>query len=406
MALWRNLPEELLDGLFFTRKASGMTRQEIKVAPVMEEGEGRIVLFRPNVPKKAVEYISRVLESRWIGQGPRVDEFEKKFEASFGGGHTAISCGSGTDALHLAYLLAGVKSGDEVICTVFTCTASNLPALYIGATPIFADIVPSTLNIDPAHVRSLITSKTKAIVFVDYGGLPADLDELVKISQEFNIPLIEDAAHALGAKHNDRSIGSISDYTIFSFQAIKHITTGDGGMLMIKDPAKVEEAKRLRWFGIDRNSKFHGIWENDIHEVGFKYQMNDIAAAMGLAALEEFDETLKFRKLLLSTYVNELQGVENLEIVGAPVTDDHAAWLFTVLVPDAKALRDFLFTKDIESGQVHFRNDRYTLFGGRKTVLPNMDNVESRYLVLPLHTHMVESDVIRITRLIREFLGN
>jgi len=383
-----------------------MTRQEIKVAPVMEEGEGRIVLFRPNVPKKAIEYISEVLESRWIGQGPRVDEFEKKFEESFGGGHRAISCGSGTDALHLAYLLAGVKTGDEVICTVFTCTASNLPALYIGAVPVFADIVPSTLNIDSAHVRSLITSKTKAIVFVDYGGLPADLDELVKISQEFNIPLIEDAAHALGAKHNDRSIGSISDYTIFSFQAIKHITTGDGGMLTIKDPAKVEEAKRLRWFGIDRNSKFHGIWENDIHEVGFKYQMNDIAAAMGLAALEEFDETLKFRKLLLSTYVNELQGVENLEIVGAPVTDDHAAWLFTVLVPDAKALRDFLFTKDIESGQVHFRNDRYTLFGGRKTVLPNMDNVESRYLVLPLHTHMVESDVIRITRLIREFLGN
>lgn len=383
-----------------------MTRQEIKVAPVMEEGDGRIVLFRPNVPKKAIEYISGVLESRWIGQGPRVDEFEKKFEASFGGGHTAISCGSGTDALHLAYLLAGVKSGDEVICTVFTCTASNLPALYIGATPIFADIVPSTLNIDPAHVRTLITSKTKAIVFVDYGGLPADLDELVKISQEFNIPLIEDAAHALGAKHNDRSIGSISDYTIFSFQAIKHITTGDGGMLMIKDPAKVEEAKRLRWFGIDRNSKFHGIWENDIHEVGFKYQMNDIAAAMGLAALEEFEETLKFRKLLLSTYVDELQGIENLEIVGAPVTDDHAAWLFTVLVPDAKSLRDFLFTKDIESGQVHFRNDRYSLFGGRKTVLPNMDNVESRYLVLPLHTHMVESDVTRITRLIREFLGN
>jgi len=247
-----------------------MARQEISVAPVMEEGEGRIVLFRPNVPKKAIEYIAEVLESRWIGQGPRVDEFEKKFEESFGGGHTAISCGSGTDALHLAYLLAGVKSGDEVICTVFTCTASNLPALYIGATPIFADIVPSTLNIDPAHVRSLITNKTKAIVFVDYGGLPAELDELVNISQEFNIPLIEDAAHALGARHNGRPIGSISDYTVFSFQAIKHITTGDGGMLMIKDPSKVEEAKRLRWFGIDRNSKFQGIWENDIHEIGFK----------------------------------------------------------------------------------------------------------------------------------------
>jgi perosamine synthetase len=379
-----------------------MTHQEIRVAPVMEEGEGRIVLFRPNVPKKVLEYISKVLESRWIGQGPRVDEFERKFEAKFGAGNTAISCGSGTDALHLAYLLAGVKPGDEVICTVFTCTASNLPALYIGATPIFADIVPSTLNIDPKHVRSLITKKTKAIVFVDYGGLPAELDELLAISKEFGIPLIEDAAHALGATFKNRPIGSISDYTIFSFQAIKHITTGDGGMLMIKDPAKVEEAKRLRWFGIDRNSKFHGIWENDIHEVGFKYQMNDIAAAMGLAALEEFDEVLQTRKSLLEAYVKGLADISDLEIVGGPISDNHAAWLFTVIVPDAKELRDFLFTKDIESGQVHFRNDRYTVFGRRKSNLPNMDSIESKYLVLPLHTHMTQEDVKRVCNAIRD----
>lgn len=380
-----------------------MTHQEIRVAPVMEEGEGRIVLFRPNVPKKGLEYIAKVLDSRWIGQGPRVDEFEKKFEESFGAGNAAISCGSGTDALHLAYLLAGVKPGDEVICTVFTCTASNLPALYIGATPIFADIVPSTLNIDPKHVRSLITKKTKAIVFVDYGGLPAELDELLAISKEFGIPLIEDAAHALGATFKNRPIGSISDYTIFSFQAIKHITTGDGGMLMIKDPAKVEEAKRLRWFGIDRNSKFHGIWENDIHEVGFKYQMNDIAAALGLAALEEFDEVLHTRKSLLAAYERGLSDITDLEIVGGPISDDHAAWLFTVIVPDAKELRDYLFTKDIESGQVHFRNDRYTLFGGRKNNLPNMDLVESKYLVLPLHTHMSINDVSRVCQEISNF---
>lgn len=382
-----------------------MTHQEIKVAPVMEEGEGRIVLFRPNVPKKALEYIAKVLESRWIGQGPRVDEFEQKFQSRFGGGDTAISCGSGTDALHLAYLLAGVKSGDEVICTVFTCTASNLPALYIGATPVFADIVPSTLNIDPKHVRSLVTEKTKAIVFVDYGGLPAELDELLVISKEFGIPLIEDAAHALGATYKSRPIGSISDYTIFSFQAIKHITTGDGGMLMIKDPAKVDEAKRLRWFGIDRNSKFHGIWENDIHEIGFKYQMNDIAAAMGLAALEEFDEALKTRKSLLEAYMNGLANIADLEIVGAPISDDHAAWLFTVIVPDAKELRDYLFTKNIESGQVHFRNDRYTLFGGRKNSLPNMDSVESKYLVLPLHTHMNIEDVEKVCQEIISFFS-
>lgn len=380
-----------------------MTRQEIRVAPVMEEGEGRIVLFRPNIPKKALEYIAQVLDSRWIGQGPRVDEFEGKFEEIFGEGNTAISCGSGTDALHLAYLLAGVKPGDEVICTVFTCTASNLPALYIGATPVFADILPHTLNIDPKHVRSLITRKTKAIVFVDYGGLPAELDDLLAISKEFGIPLIEDAAHALGATFKNRPIGSISDYTIFSFQAIKHITTGDGGMLMVKDPSKVEEAKRLRWFGIDRHSKFHGIWENDIHEVGFKYQMNDIAAAMGLAALEEFDEVLQTRRNLLSIYAKELADVTDLEIVGGPISDNHAAWLFTVIVPDAKVLRDYLFTRDIESGQVHFRNDRYTLFGGRNSNLPSMDSIESRYLVLPLHTHMSHSDVTRVCNAIKTF---
>ena len=373
-----------------------MKIQDIKVAAVMEEGAGRIVLFRPNIPKKALEYVAKVLESRWIGQGPRVDEFEQKFQSRFGGGDTAISCGSGTDALHLAYLLAGVKSGDEVICTVFTCTASNLPALYIGATPVFADIVPSTLNIDPKHVRSLITEKTKAIVFVDYGGLPAELDELLAISKEFGIPLIEDAAHALGATYKSRPVGSISDYTIFSFQAIKHITTGDGGMLMIKDPAKVEEAKRLRWFG---------IWENDIHEIGFKYQMNDIAAAMGLAGLEEFDEVLQTRKSLLEAYVNDLANIADLEIVGAPISDDHAAWLFTVIVPDAKELRDYLFTKNIESGQVHFRNDRYTLFGGRKSLLPNMDSVESKYLVLPLHTHMNIEDVEKVCQEITGFFS-
>jgi dTDP-4-amino-4,6-dideoxygalactose transaminase len=286
---------------------------------------------------------------------------------------------------------------------VFTCTASNLPALYIGAKPIFADIIPSTLNIDPKHVRKLITSKTKAIVFVDYGGLPAELDELLEISREFNIPLIEDAAHALGATYKKRPIGSISDYTIFSFQAIKHITTGDGGMLMIKDQAKVDEAKRLRWFGIDRNSKFHGIWENNIHEIGFKYQMNDIAAAMGLAALEEFDQTLQIRRNLLQAYMKELADISNVEIVGAPISEDHAAWLFTVIVPDARELRDYLFTKDIESGQVHFRNDRYTVFGGRKSKLANMDSVESKYLVLPLHTHMQVDDVIRIAEHIRDF---
>lgn len=382
-----------------------MTEPSKKIAAVMQEGSGRIVLFRPHVPKGALARIEEVLASRWIGQGPRVEEFERTFERQFDHTATAVSCGSGTDALHLAYLLAGVRPGDEVLCPVFTCTATNLPALYIGATPIFVDVNPETMNIDIADLESKISEKTKAIVFVDYGGQPADLEALLELSKKHSLPLIEDAAHALGATYNNQPIGSISDYTIFSFQAIKHITTGDGGMLMIRDKNKVEEAKRLRWFGIDRNMKFKGIWENDITEVGYKYQMNDISAAMGLAALEEFEEIIRLRRELLNLYTQELQTINQIQIVGEQFPGEHGAWLFTILVPDALELRDFLFTCEIESGQVHFRNDRYTVFGGRKTPMPNMDLIENKYLVLPLHTHMSKVDVIRVCDSIRRYFS-
>lgn len=373
------------------------------VAAVMEEANGRIVLFKPNVPSGALEKISEVLQSRWIGQGPRVEEFERTFEKQFGHTATAVSCGSGTDALHLAYLLAGVSEGDEVLCPVFTCTATNLPALYIGAKPVFVDIDPDTMNINTADLEKKITQKTKAIVFVDYGGQPADLDALIRISKKYSLPLIEDAAHALGATLNGSPIGSISDYTIFSFQAIKHITTGDGGMLMIRDASKVEQAKRLRWFGIDRSQKFKGIWENDISEIGYKYQMNDIAAAMGLAGLEEFDEKIMLRRLLFNTYQTELTNIKQVQSIGTEFNGEHGAWLYTILVPDALKLRDFLFDQDIESGQVHFRNDRYTVFGGRNRDLPFMDELEDKYLVLPLHTHMSVDDVKRVCEAIRTF---
>jgi dTDP-4-amino-4,6-dideoxygalactose transaminase len=371
----------------------------------MEEAAGRIVLFRPNVPASALSRIAEVLESRWIGQGPKVEEFERSFEKKFNHTATAVSCGSGTDALHLAYLLSGIKPGDEVLCPVFTCTATNLPALYIGATPIFVDVDPKTLNINIQDLESKITPRSKAIVFVDYGGQPANLSALLKISKQYGLPLIEDAAHALGATFDGQPIGSISDYTIFSFQAIKHITTGDGGMLMVRDSNKVEEAKRLRWFGIDRQLKFNGIWENDITEVGYKYQMNDISAAMGLAALEEFDPIMVLRRELFKTYVLNLEGLDQVEIVGSPFDGEHGCWLFTILVPNALSLRDYLFDHQIESGQVHFRNDRYTVFGGRDEKLVHMNQVEDKYLVLPLHTHMNIADVTRICSAIREYFS-
>ena len=370
--------------------------------PVMDTGDG-IVLFHPNIPTKAALYVTEVLNTRWIGQGPRVDDFEKRFEDKFTSPCKSLAVGSGTDALHLAYLLADLKEGDEVIAPVFTCTATNIPFLYMGVKIIFAD-VDANLNIDVNHVAQLITPKTKAIVCVHYGGLPCDMNELWALGKKHNIAIIEDAAHAVGAKYKGEYIGSQSDFSMFSFQAIKHITTGDGGMLVVKDPNLVEKAKRLRWFGIDRSSKQKGIWENDITEVGYKYQMTDIAASIGLAAMEEFDEHLAHRQKLYRLYCDLLKDVKGIRVIGSEYTDrEHAAWLLTAEVDYREALIKHLRKNGIESGQVHYRNDKYTVFGGRTTgQFPKMDAIEERYLVLPLHAKVTEKDVAYIAYILKK----
>jgi perosamine synthetase len=369
--------------------------------PWLDESDGTIVLFRPHIPKNAISGVTDVLNSRWIGQGPRVDEFEKQFNNLVGAAN-GIAVGSGTDALHLAYLLAGVKPGDEVISTVFTCTATNIPLLYSSATPVFADVQRDTMNIDPTDIEHRITERTKAISIVHYGGLPCDMDEITAIAKKHGLAVVEDAAHAVGAEYHGEPVGNISDFTMFSFQAIKHITTGDGGYLTIKDPKLVPLSKRLRWFGIDRQAKTRGIWDNDIVDVGYKYQMTDIGAALGLAAIEEWDQTFALRRNLFQEYLTQLNGVSGLKVVGSGLDDRlHAAWLMTVIVEDPIALQTKLREHKIESNQVHFRNDRYSIFGQRRTDLPNMDWLESRYLVLPLHTQMNIGDVQRICNIIK-----
>ncbi len=363
----------------------------------MNHEDNNIVLFYPFVPKSATPAVEEVLSSRWIGQGPKVDQFELNFNSKFNQ-KASIAVGSGTDALHLAYLLAGIMPGDEVICPVFTCTATNLPLLYIGATPVFADIDPLTMNISPKSIRDRITDKTKAIVTVDYAGLPCDYDEILEIAKEFDLVVIDDAAHAVGATYKGQNIGAIADFTTYSFQAIKHITTGDGGLLSMRDESRLDEARRLRWFGIDRVAKQNGIWANDIVEVGYKYQMTDIGAAIGLAGLKEFDDMYGLRKKILEIYFDRLKNVSGLYNVGIDSLHDrsHAAWMHTVLVDDREKLQEKLRENSIESAQVHYRNDMYSIFGGRRKDLPNMDLLENKYLVLPIHPKMSIEDANRV----------
>jgi perosamine synthetase len=379
-----------------------MKEKPMAEMPVMKEDEG-VFLFYPNVPEEAIAEVTKVLHSRWIGQGPRVAEFERQFTDRFGGEGHSLAVGSGTDALHLAYILAGLEPGDEVITPVFTCTATTIPFLYMGVKFRFADVDPETLNISIPHVRELINEKTKAIVCVHYGGLPCDLNELLAIAAEYNIPVIEDAAHALGATYNGKPIGSISDFTMFSFQAIKHITTGDGGMLVVRDKSIVAKGERVRWFGIDRSNKQKGTWENDIWEVGYKYQMTDIAAAMGLAGLKLFDKTLAHRQRLFDIYKQRLKNVPGLKLIGTDYTDrTHAAWLCTAIVEKRIDFMNYLRENKIESGQIHYRNDRYSVLGGRRNDLPMMDAVEDKYIVLPLNNHLSEQQIEYVCETIRK----
>jgi perosamine synthetase len=358
-----------------------------KEIPLMKMSEGT-VLFHPYVSKKSFRNVKKVLSGRWIGQGPLVDQFEVKFKSMFGKKNHCLATGSGTDALHLSYILAGLKKGDEVIAPLFTCTATNIPFLYMGVKIKFADIDPATMNISIQSVKKLINKKTKAIVCMHYGGLPCDLDELKKLSKKYKIPLIEDAAHALGATFDGKPIGSMSDFTMFSFQAIKHITTADGGMLCIKNNKLINKAKRIRWFGIDREKKQKATWENDIYEIGYKYQMTDLGASVGLEGLNDFKKILNHRKKIFNIYLENLSKNKNILCVNKnDGKRTHAAWLFTIISRKKDLIQRKLREKRIETNQVHFRNDKYSIFKdfvkGKK--YPNMDYAENKYLAIPVH---------------------
>lgn len=371
---------------------------------IMDEGVGRVPLFMPFVPSEAISNATEVLSTRWIGQGPKVEEFETEIARAFLGRNLPLAVGSGTDALHLAYILAGLNPGDEVLTPVFTCTATNIPFLYMGVTPIFVDVDEETMNVSIEDMKRKVTQKTKAIVVVHYGGLPCNMTEIQNLANEIGIPVIEDAAHALGGVYNGQTIGSISDFTVFSFQAIKHITTGDGGLLSIKNPDLLEKAKRLRWFGIDRKAKQSGIWENDIHEVGYKYQMTDLGASIGLAGLSKFDEMIAHRRSIFSAYAQNLRTTDKIKLVGSNQNHvNHAAWMFTVLAKERRKLQDFLYSQGIETNQVHFRNDRYSIFSKYRNSVPNMDSIEDDYLVLPIHHKVTIKDVGRICELVNNF---
>ena len=374
--------------------------------PIMDPKQG-IPLFYPHIPARAKQYVNDVLSSRWIGQGPKVDCFEKKFADAFVQSGHCVALNSGTSALHLAYILSGAGPNTEIICPVFTCTATNIPILYQEATPVFVDISASSLNMNLSEIENFINPQTVAISVVDYGGLPNNYKVLREICDRYKLKLIVDCAHALDTKFDGNHVTTFADYVIYSFQAIKTMTTGDGGLLVVSSQKNYEKALRLRWFGIDRSEKQKGVWDNDIIEIGYKYQMTDISAAIGLASLEEIDEVLLKRRILYETYLEELGKLSEFLLEKPLQATSFTPWLVTLNTNGMReGLMKYLRNSNIESGQVHYRNDRYSIFKKfAKGPYINMDKIEDDYLVLPLHTKLSVKDVKKICFTVNEYLA-
>ena len=353
-----------------------------------------------------VSEIKDTLSGRWWGQGPKVDLFEKKFGKKFGFKYCVMT-NSGTAALHLAYILADNKKKSNwyrktAIVPVLTCTATCHPLKMQDISIIFADIQKDTLTMDMSDMESKITYNTAMIVTVHLGGLVTNIKEIIKIAQKHDLPIIEDACQALGAK--DVGYG---DFTCFSFQAIKGMSTGDGGMLVCKKKSDYERAKRLRWFSIDREQKIKKNWQAwdrrgitfDQEEIGYKYHPTDIDASIGLVALDDFDKNQAYRHKLVEVYRKELKDAKQVTLLK---TGDNADWLFMGLISGNRdKFAERLRKKGIETNVAHIRNDIFTVFGGKRLLLPNMNAIEKKYICLPLNNHVAEKDVRYICKVIK-----
>lgn len=359
-----------------------------------------IPLVKPYMPPRdsLMPALEDILYSGYIATGQAVYDFEEMFR-NYIGNHNMISVHSGTDALHLAYILAGIKPGDEVISTPMTAEPTNTSLKMVGAKILWGDVDASNGLLDPISVKSLITERTRAIVLVHYAGMVCDMDEFNKISKEFNIPIIEDAAHALGSKYNGKMIGNNSPYTAFSLQAIKHMTTVDGGFLAMKDDKQMERAMRLRWFGL---SKDKTRLENDITEVGYKYAMNNVNATIGKVQMKFINQNIDRYIANGKAYDKALAGVSGVKIVKYNHNTEPSYWLYTMRVENRADFIKMMESSGVTASPLHHRSDTHSIFKESRRDLPNMEEWYNSFVHIPCGWWVGEEERNRIIELIKK----
>ncbi len=366
---------------------------------------------RQSISESDIEAVTDVLRSDWLTTGPKVGEFEEAF-AAFVGARFAVGFNSGTSALHGAAFAAGLGPGDEAITTPMTFCATSNCVLYQGARPVFADVSTDTLNLDPEQVQAKITSHTKAILPVDYAGHPADLDAMLEIAERHELTVIEDASHALGAELRERRVGQISHMTTFSLHPVKHLTTGEGGVVTTDRADLAETLRRFRNHGISsdaRSRQSAGQWQYEMVLLGMNYRLPDINCALGLSQMPRLPGNLARRRAIAAAYADQLAGVEGLIL---PTVRDGAnpAWhLYPVRVGAQRtevfrALRAENIGVNVHYIPVHlhpYYRARFGFIGGE---YPVAEAAYEGLISLPMFHAMTDSDVEDVVHAVRKVL--
>jgi UDP-4-amino-4,6-dideoxy-N-acetyl-beta-L-altrosamine transaminase len=363
-----------------------------------------------------IQSVVDVLRSDWLTTGPKVAEFEEAFAARVGAKY-AVSFSSGTAALHGAAFAAGLKPGDEAITTPMTFAATANCVLYQGATPIFADVSSDTLNLDPEKVAAKITPRTRALLPVDYAGHPADLAGLQELARRHHLIVIEDASHALGAEYRNRRVGCIADMTVFSFHPVKHLATGEGGMVTTDRADFAETLRRFRNHGISsdaRQRQTEGQWHYEMVLLGFNYRLTDIASALGLSQLKKLDENLRRRREIAAGYADAFQDLGSITLP-AVRSGSRPAWhLYPIRLKLEKlsvershvfrALRAENIGVNVHYIPVHLHPYYRERFGTRNGEYPVAEKAYESLISLPMFHSMTDQDVGHVVEAVNKIL--
>jgi dTDP-4-amino-4,6-dideoxygalactose transaminase len=374
-----------------------------------------IPFHKPAIGEDEIQSVVETLRSGWLTTGSKVKRFEEDFSSYVGSKH-AVAVNSGTAALHLALDAVGIKEGDEVIVPTMTFAATAEVVLYFKAKPVLVDCQRDTFNLDPTQIEVAITSKTKAIIPVHIAGQPCDMDDILSIARKYDLRVIEDAAHSLPAGYHGDTIGTIGDITCFSFYATKTITTGEGGMATTDNSEWAKRMRMMSLHGISHDAwkryTKEGSWYYEVLYPGFKYNLTDIAAAIGIEQLKKCDEFWRARQRIARIYEKAFAQLEEVEVPACRKDVQHAWHLFVIQLNLERlrinrnqfvdALREHEIGTSVHFIPLHMHPYYRDKFGYKPGDFPNASRVFERIVSLPIYPKMTEAEVERVVGAVRK----